>query len=181
VVLQNGRILKTHFQEIIYNKKKYNNMKHLKTFESFSTNESKSIEDIKSKIDSLSESELDKVKEDLSKLANELGLSESDLTDSSKVEAALAKSKLELDINEGFIGDLWNKAKGKFYKFLTAFGVTGMTIGLITTAIGAEMASSQTNLADFSGSTVDANTAVIVGGAAMAISLIATIIGMSKN
>ena len=53
-----------------------------------------------------------------------------------------------------------------------------MVGGLITLAIGGSMDSQASNLADYTGATVDMNTAVIVGGSAMVISLVATLVGM---
>jgi hypothetical protein len=160
-------------------------MKYLKKFESFSLNENneQDMEElVSSKINSLSDSEIEEVKIGLAELADNLGLSTEELTDKEKVEAALSKSGLKLEsmeVNEG-LKDWWGRQKNKFYNFLIKFGIGGMLSGLITTAIGTEMQSTATALADYSGQDVIPNSTIIIGGAAIVISLIATIVGMQK-
>lgn len=163
-------------------------MKYIKTFENYKINESEEVElpkteeIIKQKVEALSEEDKNKAREEILALASKLGLSPEDMTDASKVEAALSKKESELklesiSVNEG-IKEWWDKAKNKFYKWLTYTGIGGVVGGLITLAIGGSMQGADTNLADYTGATVHPNTAVIVGGVAMAISLVATIVGM---
>lgn len=159
-------------------------MKYLKKFESFSSNENNEMEDlVSSKINSLSDSEIEEVKSDLLELADNLGLSPEELTDEEKVKSALSKSGLKLEslaINEG-LKDWWARSKNKFYNFLTKFGIGGILSGIITTAIGSNMMSDASTLADYTGQDVAPNSTVIIGGAAIVISLIATIVGMQKS
>ena len=163
-------------------------MKYIKTFENYKINESEEVEltkaeeIIKQKVGSFSEEEKNKAREEIIALANKLGLSPEDMTDESKVKAALAKNQSELklesiSVNEG-MREWWSKAKNKFYKWLTYSGIGGLVGGLVTLAIGGSMDSVATNAADYTGATVDMNTAVIVGGVAMVISLVATLVGM---
>jgi hypothetical protein len=168
-------------------------MKHLKTFENFSLNENNEQdmeESLSSKINSLSDSEMEEVKSSLVELADNLGLSPEDLTDKKKVEAALSKwigdinddfesgLKLEsMEVNEGF-KDWWMRVKNKFYKFLTKFGIGGLLSGMITFGIGINMQSTATSLADYSGQDVMPSSLIIISGAAIAISLIATFVGL---
>jgi uncharacterized Tic20 family protein len=158
-------------------------MRHLKGFKSFSINENNSsMEDIvSSKIESLSDSEIEQVKQDLLKLADNIGLSPEDLTDEEKVKAALDKSGMKIEplVNEG-LKETWDKIKGKFGKMLLNFGLGGLVSSIVTLALGAGMQSGAVTAADYSGATVEPNTMVIIGGTAAVISLIATIIG-AKN
>lgn len=160
------------------------NMKYLKTFESFSINENKGTEEfVKQKIESLSPKQKEELSSQLSDLSDKLGLSPEEMTDAEKVAAALAKNqgslKLEsLEVNEGF-KDWWGKVKKNFYSWLTKIGVGGLIGSIASAAIGAEMQSQATNLADYvPDSTVDPNLAVVIGGVAFVISMAALIIGL---
>ena len=169
-------------------------MKYIKTFENYKINESEVNEIsneinlteaesvIKKKVESFSEEEKNKAIEELTTLAGKLGLSPEDMTDATKVEAALSKKESELKLEsvsvDESLKEWWGKAKDKFYKWLTYSGIGGMVGGLITLAIGGSMNSHATNVADYTGATIDMNTAVIVGGSAMVISLVATLVGL---
>jgi len=169
-------------------------MKYIKTFENYKINESevdeiskeinltKAKSLIEEKVKSFSEEEKNKAIEELTKLAGKLGLSPEDMTDPTKVEAALSKKESELKLEsvsvDESLKEWWGKAKDKFYKWLTYSGIGGLVGGLITLAIGGSMDSIATNAADYTGATVDMNTAVIVGGSAMVISLVATLVGL---
>lgn len=162
-------------------------MKYLRKFESFSINENegqdpKMEEVVNQKVNALSDEDKEKAKAEITALAGKLGLSPEDMTDASKVEAALSKKEGELklesnSVNEG-LSEWWGRAKNSFYKWLTYTGIGGLVGGITSAAIGASMMSDATNLADYTGATVQPNTAAIVGGAAFVISLIATIVGM---
>lgn len=162
-------------------------MKYLRKFESFSINENegqdpKMEEVVSQKVNALSDEDKEKAKAEITALAGKLGLSPEDMTDASKVEAALSKKEGELklesnSLNEG-LSEWWGRAKNSFYKWLTYTGIGGLVGGIASTAIGASMMSDATNLADYTGATVQPNTAAIVGGVAAVISLIATIVGM---
>lgn len=162
-------------------------MKYLRKFESFSINENegqdpKMEEVVSQKVNALSDEDKEKAKAEITALAGKLGLSPEDMTDASKVEAALSKKEGELklesnSVNEG-LSEWWGRAKNSFYKWLTYTGIGGLVGGITSAAIGASMMSDATNLADYTGATVQPNTAAIVGGAAFVISLIATIVGM---
>jgi hypothetical protein len=170
-------------------------MKYIKTFENYKINESEVNEIsneinlteaesvIKKKVESFSEEEKNKAIEELTTLAGKLGLSPEDMTDATKVEAALSKKESELKLEsvsvDESLKEWWGKAKDKFYKGLTYSGIGGMVGGLITLAIGGSMNSHATNVADYTGATIDMNTAVIVGGSAMVISLVATLVGLN--
>jgi ABC-type multidrug transport system fused ATPase/permease subunit len=172
-------------------------MKYIKAFESFKINENdSSVADIKkqvgetvtSKLDKLSDDEKEKVKKELSDLANKLGLSLEDMTDTNKVGEALAKQAAEADelaevsesLNEG-LKDWWGRVKQTFFKWLTRLGVMGMIGGITSAAIGAHALETATNLADFvPNSVVEPNTAIIMGGIAVVISLTATLIGLNN-
>ena len=169
-------------------------MKYIKTFENYKINESevdeiskeinltKAKSLIEEKVKSFSEEEKNKAIEELTKLADKLGLSPEYMTDPTKVEAALSKKESELKLEsvsvDESLKEWWGKTKDKFYKWLTNAGIGGLVGGLITLAIGGSMDSQASNLADYTGATVDMNTAVIVGGSAMVISLVATLVGM---
>jgi len=162
-------------------------MKYLRKFESFSINKNegqdpKMEEVVSQKVNALSDEDKEKAKAEITALAGKLGLSPEDMTDASKVEAALSKKEGELklesnSVNEG-LSEWWGRAKNSFYKWLTYTGIGGLVGGITSAAIGASMMSDATNLADYTGATVQPNTAAIVGGAAFVISLIATIVGM---
>lgn len=162
------------------------NMKYLKTFESFKINENETQnaeEVVKQKIESLSPEQKEELSSQLSDLSAKLGLSPEEMTDTEKVAAALAKNqgslKLEsLEVNEGF-SDWWGRVKNNFYSWLTKIGVGGLIGSIASVAIGAEMQSHATNLADYvPDATVNPNTAVIIGGVAFVISMAAVIIGL---
>ena len=169
-------------------------MKYIKTFENYKVNENeenpisseinlnKAKSVIEEKVKSFSEEEKNKAIEELTTLARKLGLSPEDMTDATKVEAALSKKESELKLESVSVDESlkkwWGKTKDKFYKWLTNAGIGGLVGGLITLAIGGSMDSQASNLADYTGATVDMNTAVIVGGSAMVISLVATLVGM---
>jgi hypothetical protein len=159
-------------------------MKYLSTFNGFSINENtqKELENtISSKIESLSESEIEVIKNDLENFANKIGISIDDLKDEELVKKALLESGLNLEsmeINEG-LKDWWKRIKNKFYNFLTKLGMGGMLVGMITSGIGAEMMSSSTNLPNYV--VVTPSSTIVIGGVAFAISLIATIVGVGLN
>lgn len=167
-------------------------MKYLKKFESFSINENespaeaKAEEVIRQKIESLSEEDKEKAKSELEALAGKLGLSAEDMTDPHKVGAALAEKEGELklespSVNEG-LSDWWGRVKNTFYSWLTRIGVGGLIGSITSVAIGAELQSTATNLADYApDSIVQPNTAIVIGGIAFVISMAAVILGMSKK
>ena len=162
-------------------------MKYLKAFENFKINEEieGDIEQVVTqKVNSLSDEEKDKVKSELTNLSNKLGLSPEDMTDPNKVGEALAKHQGELGdisesvLNEG-LSDWWGRVKNSFYTWMTRLGIMGMLGGITSAAIGGHALETATNLADYvPDSVVEPNTAIIIGGIALAISLAATIIGM---
>ena len=169
-------------------------MKYIKTFENYKVNENeenpisseinltKAKSVIEEKVKSFSEEEKNKAIKELTTLAGKLKLSLEDMTDATKVEAALSKKESELKLEsvsvDESLREWWGKTKDKFYKWLTNAGIGGLVGGLITLAIGGSMDSQASNLADYTGAIVDMNTAVIVGGSAMVISLVATLVGM---
>ena len=169
-------------------------MKYIKTFENYKVNENeenpisseinltKAKSVIEEKVKSFSEEEKNKAIKELTTLAGKLKLSLEDMTDAPKVAAALSKKESELKLEsvsvDESLREWWGKTKDKFYKWLTNAGIGGLVGGLITLAIGGSMDSQASNLADYTGATVDMNTAVIVGGSAMVISLVATLVGM---
>jgi len=169
-------------------------MKYIKTFENYKVNENevnpisseinltKAESVITQKVESFTEKEKNKAIEELTTLAGKLGLSPEDMTDATKVEAALSKKESELKLEsvsvDESLKEWWGKTKDKFYKWLTNAGIGGLVGGLITLAIGGSMDSQASNLADYTGAVVDMNTAVIVGGSAMVISLVATLVGL---
>ena len=168
-------------------------MKYIKTFENYKVNENevnpisseinltKAKSVIEEKVKSFSEEEKNKAIKELTTLAGKLKLSLEDMTDATKVAEALSKEESELielvSVDES-LKKWWSKTKDKFYNWLTKAGIGGLVGGLITLAIGGSMDSQASNLADYTGATVDMNTAVIVGGSAMVISLVATLVGM---
>lgn len=165
-------------------------MKHIKAFESFQINENESAVDIEQtvtqKVENLSDDDKEKVRGELSDLANKLGLSPEDMTDPNKVGEALAKNQGELGdvsesvLNEG-LSDWWGRVKNRFYKWLTRLGVMGMIGGITSAAIGAHALETATTLADFvPDSVVEPNTAIIMGGVALALSLTATLVGLQN-
>lgn len=164
------------------------NMRYLKTFEGFKINENQSSEEVvKQKIESLSPEEKEKLTSELNNLATKLGLSAEEMTDTEKVAAALAEKQGELKesvINEGIGQDIkewWGRVKNSFYKWLTRIGVGGVILSIASAAIGAEMQSQATNLADYvPDATVNPNAAVVIGGVAFVISTAALILGMQK-
>ena len=180
--------------DIIYTiyKKKNNtmSMKYLKAFENFKINENDSETDLEQvitqKAQSLSDEEKEKVRVELSDLAKKLGLSPEDMTDPNKVGEALAKQQGELgevseSLNEG-LRDWWGRVKNQFFKWLTRIGVGGMVGGMISAAVGANAMEAATNLADYvPDSIVEPNTAIIVGGIAFAIGILATVIGLQNQ
>ena len=169
-------------------------MKYIKTFENYKVNENevnpisseinltKAKSVIEEKVKSFSEEEKNKAIKELTTLAGKLKLSLEDMTDAPKVEAALSKKESELKLEsvsvDESLREWWGKTKDKFYKWLTNAGIGGLVGGLITLAIGGSMDSQASNLADYTGAIVDMNTAVIVGGSAMVISLVATLVGL---
>ena len=106
-------------------------MKYIKTFENYKINESEVNEIsneinlteaesvIKKKVESFSEEEKNKAIEELTTLAGKLGLSPEDMTDATKVEAALSKKESELKLEsvsvDESLKEWWGKAKDKFY------------------------------------------------------------------
>mgnify|MGYP005851744311 CR=1 FL=1 len=162
------------------------NLKYLKTFESFENGTQNVEEIVKQKIESLSPDQKEELSSQLFDLSVKLGLSPEEMTDTEKVAAALAKKqgslKLEsLEVNEGF-KDWWSRVKNKFYSWLTKIGIGGIIGSIASVAIGAEMQSHETYLADFvPDATVNPNTAVIIGGLAFVISMAAFIIGLDKS
>ena len=169
-------------------------MKYIKTFENYKVNENevnpisseinltKAESVITQKVESFTEEEKNKAIKELTTLAGKLKISLEDMTDATKVEAALSKKESELKLEsvsvDESLKEWWGKAKDKFYKWLTNAGIGGLVGGLITLAIGGSMDSQASNLADYTGAVVDMNTAVIVGGSAMVISLVATLVGL---
>jgi hypothetical protein len=110
------------------------------------------------------------------------------MTDTNKVGEALAKQAAEADelgevsesLNEG-LSDWWGRVKQTFFKWLTRLGVMGMIGGITSVCIGAHALETATNLADFvPNSVVEPNTAIIMGGIAVVISLTATLIGLNN-
>jgi hypothetical protein len=165
-------------------------MKYMKAFESFQINENDSaVSDIEQtvtqKVENLSDEDKEQVKNELSELANKLGLSLEDMTDTNKVGEALAKNQGSLgevseSLNEG-LSDWWGRVKQTFFKWLTRLGVMGMIGGITSAAIGAHALETATTLADFvPDSVVEPNTAIIMGGVALAISLAATLVGLQN-
>jgi ABC-type transporter Mla subunit MlaD len=170
----------------------------MKAFESFQINENDSaVSDIEQtvtqKVENLSDEDKEQVKNELSELANKLGLSLEDMTDTNKVGEALAKNQGSLgevseSLNEG-LSDWWGRVKQTFFKWLTRLGVMGMIGGITSAAIGAHALEigahaleTATTLADFvPDSVVEPNTAIIMGGVALAISLAATLVGLQKG
>lgn len=169
-------------------------MKYIKTFENYKVNENevnpisseinltKAESVITQKVESFTEEEKNKAIKELTTLAGKLKISLEDMTDATKVEAALSKNESELKLEsvsvDESLKEWWGKTKDKFYKWLTNAGIGGLVGGLITLAIGGSMDSQASNLADYTGAVVDMNTAVIVGGSAMVISLVATLVGL---
>jgi hypothetical protein len=169
-------------------------MKYIKTFENYKVNENevnpisseinltKAESVITQKVESFTEEEKNKAIKELTTLAGKLKLSLGDMTDAAKVEEALSKNESELKLKsvsvDESLKEWWGKTKDKFYKWLTNAGIGGLVGGLITLAIGGSMDSQASNLADYTGAVVDMNTAVIVGGSAMVISLVATLVGL---
>lgn len=161
-------------------------MKYIKTFENYKVNESSEMTDVKQKVEQevkkLSEEDKNKAREELIKLASKLGLTPEDMTDATKVEAALSKKESDLKlesmlVNEG-LREWWEKSKKSVYQWFTGLGLTGIIGGITSACIGGNLLSQVTTAADFSGASVDPNTAVIVGGVAAAISFIAMIVGL---
>lgn len=155
-------------------------MKYLKTFESFSINEnqgnSAAEAEVAKKIEELSPEEQENLKGELIELADKLGLDPSELADKEKVEAALQAQ----GVNEEF--QWWDRAKSKISAWLTGLGVTGLIGGLSSVAIGSEMQSHETTLADFRpDAIVEPNQAVVIGGIAMAVGLAAVITGLAMS
>lgn len=165
-------------------------MKYIKAFESFKINENDSVvgieQEVTQKLNNLSDEDKEQVRGELSNLANKLGLTPEDMTDPNKVGEALAKHQNELgdvseSLNEG-LSDWWGRVKKRFYQWMTRLGVMGMIGGITSAAIGANAMETATNLADFiPNAEVEPNTAIIMGGIALAVSLAATIIGLQKS
>jgi hypothetical protein len=165
-------------------------MKYLKKFESFTINENESAEVaaeevVRKKIDSMSDEDKEKVKSELMKMADKLGLSAEEMTDPHKVGAALASKqgqiKLESSsVNEGF-SDWWGRVKKTFYSWMTKLGIVGVIGSIVTAAIGAGFQEKATNLADYvPDSVVYPNAAVVIGGIAFVISFTAMLIGLNN-
>lgn len=163
-------------------------MKHIKTFESFKINEASVVDpkleqDIEDKIKSLSPGERAKLTQELSDFQRKHGLSDEDMKNAEKVQAALTKSTLDDElgqIQEGIsiqgIKDWWSRTKNKVFSILSKFGLGGVVASIITIAIGAEM---QSHAVDTAGAEqiLDPNTAVVIGGIAAAVSIASIIIG----
>ncbi len=162
-------------------------MRYLKAFENFKINEETEgdiDQVVTQKINNLSDEDKDKVKNELINLADKLGLSPEDMTDPNKVGEALSKHQGELAeitesvLNEG-LSDWWGRVKNSFYSWMTKLGIMGMLGSITSVAIGANALETATNLADYvPDSVVEPNTAIIMGGIALVISLAATIVGM---
>lgn len=162
-------------------------MKHIKTFESFKINESvvdpKLEQDIEDKIKSLRPGERAKLTQELSDFQRKHGLSDEDMKNAEKVQAALTKSTLDDElgqIQEGIsiqgIKDWWSRTKNKVFSILSKFGLGGVVASIITIAIGAEMQSHELATAGAE-QILDPNTAVVIGGIAAAVSIASIIIG----
>jgi hypothetical protein len=165
-------------------------MKYIKTFENYKVNESSDMTDVQLKVKQkielevkkLSEEDKNMAREELTKLASKLGLSPEDMTDATKVQAALSKKESDLKlesmlVNEG-LREWWEKSKKGVYQWFTGLGLTGIIGGITSACIGGNLLSVATTAADYSGASVDPNTAAIVGGVAAAISALAMIIGL---
>ena len=161
-------------------------MKYIKTFENYKVNESSEMTDVRQKVEQevkkLSEEDKNKAREELIKLASKLGLTPEDMTDATKVEAALSKKESDLKlesmlVNEG-LRQWWEKSKKSVYQWFTGLGLTGIVGGITKICVAANVVSAATTAADYSGATLDPNTAVIVGGVAAAISALVMIIGL---
>lgn len=164
-------------------------MKYLKTFESFSINENEGTSaveaEVAKKIEELSPEEQENLKGELVEFADKLGLDPSELADKEKVEAALqAQGDITLEslgVNEG-ISEWWGRVKSKISAWLTGLGITGTIGGIITAAVGAEMQSTATTLADYRpDAIVEPNQAVIIGGIAAAVGVASLITGLAMS
>lgn len=152
-------------------------MRFIKTFESFDpasggNNAEKKIAD---KVNSMSADELAKANDALASLAKNLKLSVEDLQDAEKVEAALKTNVPELsesDLNEG-LSEWWSRVKGKATSWMNKLGITGILASIAAMGIGAEM---MDPASEFSGATVTPSTTVLIGAAALVISIAATLI-----
>ncbi len=163
-------------------------MKHIKTFESFKINETSVVDpklkqNIEDKIESLSPEEHAQLVQQLRDFQRKHNLSDEDMKNAEKVQAALTKSTLDDElgqIKEGIniqgIKSWWSRTKNKVFNFLTKFGLGGLVLSIIDIAIGAEM---QSHTVDTAGAEqiVDPNTAVVIGGIAAAVSIASIVIG----
>ena len=163
-------------------------MKHIKTFESFKINETSVVDpklkqNIEDKIKSLSPEEHAQLVQQLRDFQRKHNLSDKDMEDAGKVQAALTKSTLDDElgqIKEGIsiqgIKSWWSRTKNKVFNFLTKFGLGGVVASIIDIAIGAEM---QSHAVDTAGADqiLDPNTAVVIGGIAAAVSIASIVIG----
>jgi hypothetical protein len=157
------------------------NMKHLRTFESFSvkineeneTIDKQAIEtEIQTKFEEVSPEEKEQIKSELEDFASKHGLSFEDLKDADKVQAAL--ERVQESLNEGWFGDKWGQFKNWIGGFLVKVGL----IGSAATIIGAATAVGVIGEAGMQNPDIQATMGLSVG-IAFAVSILAYTIGAS--
>lgn len=151
---------------------------------------------VKSEIEKLSDKDKETLKNDLIKLADKLKITRiEDLQDVKKVgdallAAGMVKESFDLDfnleVNEGNLTDFftkaknwWDKVKSGVYKVLQGFGLTSLSAGIITAAIGTSYMPNVDYLPH--NVTVEPNLAIILGGTAAVIGLVSLLVGLKGS
>jgi len=149
---------------------------------------------ITSEVKKLSDEDKKKLASEMETLAAKLNLSVNDLKDHNKVAMALLNAgmitenfsfdgdvdQLTEDLNEGLgeamkrLKGWWEKTKNTVYKWMIKLGIGSVAGGILTTAIGAGFMPDP----NYSGAPLTPNAAVIAGGVAVAIGLVAILLGL---
>lgn len=174
-------------------------MKHLKTFEMFESEEvTPETEEVTNESTETAEPEVDReaveavIKEQspeklqafVQELSKKLGLTPEQLKDENLVKSKIAEmtknESFEIDeTNEG-LKDIIASVKAKGAKILTWFGFGSMAAGLINLAIDAGFNEHAINAADYTGATLHMSNMAIASIVAMAAGTAMAVIGM-KN
>jgi hypothetical protein len=174
-------------------------MRYLKTFESFAINESSDQafvdlgNTLQQKVEAEYKNNPEQVKEQIEKLAKNLGLTIDQMTDPKLVEDAMKKKGLSqavtesikqgelASLNEGIVDKIksaWNASKNKIYDLMAKWGLVGGLASAIT-AVGTLAAQGGELGVSASEKGMDTQT-LIASGIAFAISIAAHLAGAKK-
>jgi hypothetical protein len=143
---------------------------------------------ISDEIKKLTPEKKDQLKSELADLAGKLKLSGEDLKNPAVVAKALlgaglvkesVDTEIDTELNEGRLADWWSGAKKAVAKWMTRLGVGGMVTGLATMCYGSTLMPNVDYMAY--DATVTPNAWIIAGGAALAISLASTMLGLHTS